>query len=94
VVEAGPPNSLRRRAAKKPELFSIAGFTAAENSLNKGHGFTTCGKTPAFEGYELQLVRKCLQTDPALDGMISSMFSDFFRNLFGRAVNTICETRL
>jgi hypothetical protein len=35
VVEAGPPNSLRRRAAKKPELFSIAGFTAAEKLFER-----------------------------------------------------------
>jgi hypothetical protein len=46
-----------------------------------GHDFTGCvkthvlyhgtslqltEKTPVFEGYELQLVRKCLQTGPAL----------------------------
>ena len=31
-----------------------------------GHDFTACGKTHVFEGYELQLVRKCLQTGLAL----------------------------
>jgi hypothetical protein len=31
-----------------------------------GHDFTACGKTPIFEGYGLQPVRKWLQTGPAL----------------------------